>query len=105
MVIASLTEGMGVALLPPTLQIAGVDLGAWTGAGRYAAKVDAAMAAIGLRPTLTLMLGLFVAIVWMRAMLTRAQGVAIADLQERFAQQLRVRLFEAVSGADWRFIC
>ena len=48
--------------------------------------------AIGLRSTLALMLALFVAIICVRAILTRAQGVAITTLYESFAQHLRQRL-------------
>jgi ATP-binding cassette subfamily C protein len=46
-----------------------------------------------------------VAIVCVRAVLTRAQGVATATLYESFAQHLRQRLFEAITGASWLFIC
>jgi ATP-binding cassette, subfamily C, bacterial len=104
-VISSLTEGLGLALLLPTLQLAGVDIGSGSAAGRYAALVREGFGAVGLRPSLALMLAIFVAIICMRAMLTRAQGMAITVLFETFAQQLRQRLFEAVSGANWLFIC
>ena len=102
---SSLTEGVGLALLLPTLQLAGVDMGSGSAAGRYAALVREGFGAVGLRPTVALMLALFVAIICVRAILTRAQGVAIAVLYETFAQHLRQRLFEAVSGANWLFIC
>jgi ATP-binding cassette subfamily C protein len=105
MVVASMTEGFGLALMLPTLQIAGVSLGPQSEAGRFAAMVRAGFGAAGLRPTLALMLALFVAIVCVRALLTRAQTVAITALYESFAQSLRQRLFEAVSRADWMFIC
>src|SRR5579875_2925756 len=88
MVAASLTEGLGLALMIPTLQIAGVRIGAHSAAGRFAAIVRGGLDGIGLRPTLA-----------------RAQTVAITALYENFAQRLRRRLFEAVSGADWVFIC
>jgi len=104
-VISSLTEGLGLALLLPTLQLAGVDIGSGSAAGRYAALVREGFAAVNLQPTLALMLALFVAIICVRAMLTRAQGMAITVLYETFAQHLRQRLFEAVSGANWLFIC
>ncbi len=104
-VISSLTEGLGLALLLPTLQLAGVDIGSGSAAGRYAALVREGFGAVGLRPSLALMLAIFVAIICMRAMLTRAQGMAITVLYETFAQHLRQRLFEAVSGANWLFIC
>jgi ATP-binding cassette subfamily C protein len=102
--LSSLTEGFGVALLLPTLQLAGVDIGLRSEAGRYASLVGHALEAVGLRPTLTLMLALFLGIICVRALLTRAQGVTITTLYESFAQHLRRRLFEAVSGAGWLFI-
>ena len=104
-VISSLTEGLGLALLLPTLQLAGVDIGAGSAAGRYAALVREGFAVFNLRPTLALMLALFVAIICLRAILIRAQGMAITFLFETFAQHLRQRLFDAVSGANWLFIC
>jgi ATP-binding cassette, subfamily C, bacterial len=104
-VIVSLTEGLGLALLLPTLQLAGVDIGSGSAAGRCAAMVREALGRVGLRPTLALMLALFVAIICVRAMLTRSQGMTITVLQETFAQHLRQRLFESVSGANWLFIC
>jgi ATP-binding cassette, subfamily C, bacterial len=105
MVVASLTEGFGLALMLPTLQLAGVDIGGHSEAGRFAAWVRADLAAVGLHPTLFVMLGLFVAVVCVRALLSTAQGVATTVLYERFAQHLRQSLFEAISGAQWRFIC
>jgi ATP-binding cassette, subfamily C, bacterial len=80
MVFSSLTEGRGLALLLPTLQLASVDIGARSEAGHYATMIRGEFAAIGLRPTLALILGLFVAIVCMRAILTLAQGIAITGL-------------------------
>ncbi len=104
-VISSLTEGLGLALLLPTLQLAGVDIGSGSAAGRYAAVVREGFGVVGLRPTLALMLALFVGIICVRALVIRAQGMAITVLSETFAQHLRQRLFEAVSGANWLFIC
>jgi hypothetical protein len=50
-VLYSLTEEIGIALLP-TLQIAGLDLAHQGQAGRYASMVSAEFRAIGLKPTL-----------------------------------------------------
>jgi ATP-binding cassette, subfamily C, bacterial len=103
--ICSVTEGFGLAVLLPTLQLAGVDIGPHSEAGRYAALIRGGMGAIGLRPKLSLLLFLFVAIVCLRAILNWAQGLAIIVLCENFTQHLRRRLFEAGSRADWLFIC
>ena len=52
MVLYSLTEGIGIALLLPTLQAVGLDLAHQGDAGRYANAIASAVAAIGLPPTL-----------------------------------------------------
>jgi hypothetical protein len=74
MVVASLMEGFSLALMISTLQRAGVDIGSHSEAGRFAAWVRATLAALGLRPTLLVMLGLFVVVVCIRAILSTAQG-------------------------------
>jgi ATP-binding cassette, subfamily C, bacterial len=104
-VVCSVTEGFGLALLLPTLQLAGVEIGPHSEAGRFAALVRGALRAIGLRASLTPLLLLFVAIVSVRAILARTEGLAITVVYETFTQHLRQRLFEAVSQADWLFIC
>ncbi|MGA3230798.1 MAG: hypothetical protein ABSD51_12700, partial [Candidatus Binatus sp.] len=69
MVLYSLTEGVGFALLLPTLQMAGFNLAGQGEAGRYAAIVSNAFVAVGLRPSLILLLGVFVMLVGARTVL------------------------------------
>jgi hypothetical protein len=76
MVLFSLTEGLGLALLLPTLQVAGLNLSNQGQAGRYAQMVTQAFAAVGLHPGLLMLLGFFVVLVGARALLGRAQKVA-----------------------------
>src|ERR1700721_4147076 len=73
-VISALTEGLGLALLLPTLQLAGVDIGSGSAAGRYAALVRKGFGSVNLQPTLALMLALFVAIIWVRGSLRGPQA-------------------------------
>ena len=56
-VLYSLTEGIGFALLLPTLQVAGLYLGGQGDADRHAALVSGMFVAVGLRPSLILLLG------------------------------------------------
>ena len=65
-VLCSLSEGIGLALLLPTLQVAGLNLAGQGEAGRYAAIVSHAFLAIGLRPSLIVLLGIFVTLVGVR---------------------------------------
>src|SRR5713226_9639297 len=77
MVAFSLTEGVGVALLLPTLQIAGFDLAHQGVAGRYARIVSDSLLAIGLHPSLALLLGIFVLLVGLRTLFGKRQAVEI----------------------------
>jgi ATP-binding cassette, subfamily C, bacterial len=104
-VMSAVTEGLGVALLLPALQITGLEIGGRSGPGYYATRINDAFAAFGLRPTLLLMIGLFIGIVSVRAVLTMAQCLTTQTVQEQFCQLLRQRLYEAISCANWLFIC
>src|SRR5215469_5553206 len=59
----SLTEGVGVALLFPTLEAAGFNLENQGKAGHYAKIVGGAFSTVGLHPNLPLLLSLFVAVI------------------------------------------
>ncbi|MFI5352547.1 MAG: ABC transporter ATP-binding protein [Candidatus Binatales bacterium] len=104
MVLYSLTEGVGIALLLPTLQAAGLDLAHQGDAGRYAKAIASAVAAIGLPPTLPVLLAIFVVLVSTRAALTGAQSVAMISVNQAVALALRTRLYGAIANAGWLFV-
>ncbi len=101
----SLTEGIGIALLLPMLQVAGLNLAGQGEAGRYAALVTRAFLAIGLRPSLSLLLGVFVILAGARTMLGQVQTLAMYRVQQDFQHQLRRRLYRAIANASWLFVC
>jgi len=105
MVLFSLTEGVGVMLLLPTLQAGGLSLENQGQAGRYVRMISAAFAAVGLRPALSLLLGLFVVLVAARTLIGRAESVAIYQLEQTIEAQLRHRLYRAIANASWAFVC
>jgi hypothetical protein len=105
MVLFSLTEGIGLALLLPTLQIAGLNLVHQGDAGRYASLVSAAFFAIGLKPTLILLLGVYVMLVGVRTLLRQLQDVSGYAVQQNVEHHLRFRLYRAIAEASWLFIC
>jgi hypothetical protein len=75
MFLFSLSEGIGIALLLPILQLSGFDLGAQGAVGRYANAVASAFESAGLHPSLLLLLVLFAGLVGARALLGRWQTV------------------------------
>lgn len=68
-ILFSLTEGIGILLLLPTLEVAGLNLEHQGEAGRYARMVTAAFAAIRIHPGLLMLLGLYVILVGTRTLL------------------------------------
>ena len=105
MVLFSLTEGLGLALLLPTLQVAGLNLSNQGQAGRYAQMVTQAFAAVGLHPGLLMLLGFFVVLVGARALLGRAQNVATFAVVATVEDSLRRRLYRAIVNSSWSFVC
>lgn len=103
-VLYSLTEGMGFALLP-TLQVAGLNLGGQGDADRYAALVSGVFVAIGLRPSLILLLGTCVMLIGARTLLGQMENVRRYVLQQDVEHHLRRHLYRAIAEANWLFVC
>jgi ATP-binding cassette subfamily C protein len=101
MLLYSLSEGIGVALLLPILQVSGFNLGGQGAVGRYADAVAAAFEAAGLHPSLLLLLMVFTGLVGARALLGRWQSVAMFSVQQNFGARLRERLYHAIANASW----
>jgi ATP-binding cassette subfamily C protein len=104
MVMFSLTEGVGIVLLLPTLEVAGLRLDNQGQAGRYAQIVSGLFAAAGLHPDLLMLLGLFVMLIGARTFLGQAQALSLYSVQQDFELHLRRRLYRAVSDASWLYI-
>ncbi|HUA35237.1 MAG TPA: ABC transporter ATP-binding protein [Candidatus Binataceae bacterium] len=100
----SLTEGIGIALLLPTLEVAGLNLVGQGAAGRYASAVRAALASFGLHADLLLLLGIFVVLAGLRTLLGRMQSVASYRVEQDFEDSMRRRLYASISNANWLFV-
>jgi ATP-binding cassette subfamily C protein len=100
MLCVSLTEGIGLLLLVPLLELVGVSVERG-GIGRLADSVAAAFAIVGFRPTLASVLGVYVLIVSGRALLQRSQAIGTAALEQHFVLHLRRRLYHSISAAQW----
>ena len=100
MVAVSLTEWVGLVLLVPLLALVGLDVQAGT-LGRIAEVAASAFGALGLRPGLLTVLGVYVGVVGVRALLQRAQSIATVDVENRLLLHLRRRLYTSIVGARW----
>jgi ATP-binding cassette subfamily C protein len=103
-VLYSLTEGIGIALLLPLLQVAGLPLGAEGKLGRYARAVAGVFHAVGLQPTLLVLLVTFAALIGTRALLGQSQHVMVYAVREKFGVLMRRRLYQAIGNANWQFL-
>jgi len=104
-VLFSLSEGIGFALLLPTLQVAGFNMAGQGEAGRYAAMVSHAFVAIGLHPTLILLLGVFVTLAGVRTVLGQIQSVWTYSVQQEVEHHMRRSLYHSIADANWLFVC
>jgi ATP-binding cassette subfamily C protein len=98
----SLTQGVGLLLLLPLLQLVGFNAqqGASAGAAQYA---TAAFAFVGLPLTLATVLGVYVVIMTLYFLLTRWQNNLGYTIQLDFATQLRQKLYRAIVSTNWLF--
>lgn len=104
-VLFSLTEGVGIALLLPTLQVAGFNMAGQGEAGRYAATLSNAFVAMGVRPSLIILLAVFVTLVGARTVLGQIQSVGMYAVQQEVEHHMRRRLYHAIAEANWLFVC
>jgi ATP-binding cassette, subfamily C, bacterial len=104
-VLCSLTEGLALTLLIPTLQVAGPDLAHQGEIGRYAQTISTAFETVGLHPTLPLLLATFLLLSAGRALFGRVQTMAVFAAEEEFVLVLRDRLYSAIANAGWLFLC
>src|SRR5438093_11502073 len=98
---AALTQGFGLLLLVPILQVAGVGEAHSGGVGHLARS---ALEAVGIPLTLRWMLVAYVAIIAAAAALTAYQTVLLTHYRLVFADRLRSRLYAAIARAEWRHL-
>jgi ATP-binding cassette subfamily C protein len=102
--LCSLSEGLGLALILPTLSVAGFNLGTQGGADHYAALIRRMISRAGLKPDLLTMLTMLVMIIGLRALLDRGRDISLWTVQQNFEDALRRRLYRAIANANWLFI-
>lgn len=102
MVCVNLSEGIGLLLLLPLMQLAGLDVQQGS-VGRLAELISALMTGAGLRLTLTTVLILYVFISSLQAMLSCWGTTLNTALEQGFVAHLRRRLFRAITETNWLF--
>lgn len=104
MVCSSLTEGLGLLLLVPLLQLVGLDVSQGV-LNRIAQILSSAFSEAGIRPTLITVLAAYVLIISAHGLLQRWQTGLTLGLQYAFVASLRRRLYEAITRSNWVFFC
>jgi ATP-binding cassette, subfamily C, bacterial len=106
MTVTSLTEGVGVALLFPILQVAGFNLANQGHVGHYTGEVRDLLVRSGLRPSLWLatLLLIFMLLMALRSLFSRMQSVLTLRTVLTYELALGRRLYQAIINADWLFL-
>jgi ATP-binding cassette subfamily C protein len=106
MTFTSLTEGLGVALLFPILQVAGFNLANQGHVGHYTGEVRDLLVLSGLRPSLWLatLLLIFMLLMALRSLFSRIQSVLTFRTALGYELALSRRLYQAIINADWLFL-
>lgn len=106
MTLTSLTEGLGVALLFPILQVAGLNMKNEGHVGHYTGEVQQLLRHSGLRPSLWLatMLMCFMLLMALRSLFSRAQSVGTLNTVLKYEMTLSQQLYRAIINADWLFL-
>jgi ATP-binding cassette subfamily C protein len=101
MSLTSLTEGFGIALIFPILQVAGYGHG-----GHYTLQVGSLLTHSGLPPSLWLatLLLLFMMLMALRSLFSRAQSVLTFRVVLTHELALGKQLYQSIIHADWLFL-
>jgi ATP-binding cassette subfamily C protein len=99
-VVAGLTEGLSLTLLVPLVGL----LGDGKPQSTIAATTARFLTSLGLPLSLPVLIVGFVAVAVLRAIVTGRRDIALETLNSNFIERLRVRLYDAITQADWSFV-
>jgi ATP-binding cassette subfamily C protein len=100
MTLASLTEGIGLLLLVPLLEI----LGGTANRNALVQGLLDGLSFLGLVPTIGGLLLAFLALVGVRSLIQYRRGRLGVSLQHQLVDRLRLRAYAALLGVEWRWI-
>ena len=102
LLVLTFTEGVGLLLLAPLLELVGVvEENPMPQPAGWLASI---LATVGATPTLGSVLVLFVAIASVRVVLQRRQSRLSAAARENLTAAYRLRIYRAIAAAEWRFL-
>ncbi|HEY6802557.1 MAG TPA: ABC transporter ATP-binding protein [Pyrinomonadaceae bacterium] len=98
----SATEGISLLLLMPLLAMVGIEEPtSMPSVERWFISISEGL---GFSPNLLSALLLFVGVAGVRALLSRFQSSVTASVREDLTLGLRLRLYRAIAGAEWKFL-
>src|ERR1700733_8618267 len=101
-VITALTQGVGLLLLVPLLEVTGVSRG--SAAGGLARRAREVFGSLGIPFTLGAILVAYVGVVALAAALAAYQSVLLVRYRLEFVEALRRRLYGTIARAEWRHL-
>ena len=102
MILASLSEGIGLMLLLPMLTIMG--LGTEEGTNPIAQVTQIAFNTVGIPFTLLPILAIFITLITIRAILVYSREIFLLKMQLEFVDELRSQVHQDIGRANWLFI-
>lgn len=102
MVFISLTEGVGLLLLLPLMQLVGLNIGEGS-LSQVTGLTSYLFSLAGVKPTLILVLLVYVAVISTNALLKRWQTIKSFAIEYEFAAHIRKHLYKSIISADWLF--
>jgi len=94
------TQGAQLLLLIPLMQLVGLDVQQGS-VGWLSELVSSVFGVIGVHPTLVTVLGAYVLLSALQALVARWQAIFNLKLNQGFVASLRRRLYRAIANADW----
>jgi ATP-binding cassette subfamily C protein len=101
--VATATQGLGLLLLVPLLDVAGVG-GRHSATGSLANLARSALATVGVSLTLGSLLVAYVILVAVAAILSAYSTVRLLRYRLEFVDGLRERVYSAVADAEWKYL-
>jgi ATP-binding cassette subfamily C protein len=101
-VLVGLTEGIGLFLLFPLMQLVGLNLGQGS-AGRLTELATTTLGMLGVRPTLIAVLIVYVLVNVVQALLARWQTMFNLAVVNDFITDLRQQLYSDIANTNWLF--
>src|SRR5215213_3050919 len=96
----SATQGAQLLLLLPLMQLVGLDVQQGS-VGWLSELVSSVFGVVGVHPTLVTVLGAYVLLSALQALIARWQAIFNLKLNQGFVASLRRRLYRAIANADW----